>query len=229
MPQAVLSSIVFLIGIELVDLAGHAQGAAPSPRRVRGRHPRRASPSSSSASSRASCSRIVASIIDHLRRSYRPGTKVMQPGRRRRLDAASHRLRHRCSEPRVSSSTASPAASTTPTPTCSSSRASVRRRSRARRVVLPRRRGDPRHRLQRRRDHPPAPRRARRARASSSSSPSRCDVRELLDRYGLTDLLGDDAIFRPSTQQWLRTRVPETRQPPTRDRTGPESVTPIAT
>lgn len=79
MPKAVLSSVVFLIGVELIDLAGM--------RRVF--HLRRDEfVVASLVALTVVCVgveqgillAIVASIIDHMRRSYRPATSVMQPG-----------------------------------------------------------------------------------------------------------------------------------------------------
>lgn len=78
MPKAVLSSIVFLIGIELIDLAGM--------RRVLRLRPDEFVVAALVAVTvvvvgveQGIVMAIVASIIDHLRRSYRPGTSVIQP------------------------------------------------------------------------------------------------------------------------------------------------------
>ena len=78
MPKAVLSSIVFLIGIELVDLAGM--------RKVLRLRPDEFGVATLVAVTvvvigveQGIVLAIVASIIDHLRRSYRPGTSVIQP------------------------------------------------------------------------------------------------------------------------------------------------------
>ncbi len=78
MPKAVLSSIVFLIGIELVDLAGM--------RKVLRLRPDEFVVATLVAVTvvvigveQGIVLAIVASIIDHLRRSYRPGTSVIQP------------------------------------------------------------------------------------------------------------------------------------------------------
>ena len=79
MPEAVLASVVFLIGVELVDLAGM--------RKVfRLRKDEFVVATLVAAAvvcvgvEQGIVLAIVASIIDHLRRSYRPGTSVLQPG-----------------------------------------------------------------------------------------------------------------------------------------------------
>jgi SulP family sulfate permease len=79
MPQAVLSSVVFLIGIQLVDLAGM--------RKILRLRPDEFVVATLVAVTvvlvgveQGIVLAIVASIIDHLRRSYRPGTAVLQAG-----------------------------------------------------------------------------------------------------------------------------------------------------
>lgn len=78
MPKAVLSSIVFLIGVELVDVAGM--------RRVLRLRPDEFVVATLGAATvvligveQGIVLAIIASVIDHLRRSYRPGTNVMVP------------------------------------------------------------------------------------------------------------------------------------------------------
>ena len=78
MPEAVLAAIVFLIGIELVDLAGM--------RKVLRLRPDEFVVATLVAVTvvvigveQGIVLAIVASIIDHLRRSYRPGTSVIRP------------------------------------------------------------------------------------------------------------------------------------------------------
>ena len=56
MPNAVLSAVVFLIGLKLVDIAEHARDLATAQRRVRGRRRHRRRRRRASASSRASSS-----------------------------------------------------------------------------------------------------------------------------------------------------------------------------
>jgi SulP family sulfate permease len=79
MPKAVLSSVVFLIGIELVDLAGMRKV-------LRLRLDEFVVATLVAVTvicvgvEQGIVLAIVASIIDHLRRSYRPGTAVLQPG-----------------------------------------------------------------------------------------------------------------------------------------------------
>ena len=171
MPKAVLSSVVFLIGVELVDLAGM--------RKVLRLRPDEFVVATLVALTvvcvgveQGIVLAIVASVIDHMRRSYRPTTSVMQP-------AAGGRLARRPGGAR-------------PPERTGARRLPVRRQHllRQRQPVLrtgqrlrhlgepthldlPRRSRHPGHRLQRRRDDPPAPRRAQRRTASSSSSPSR--------------------------------------------------------
>jgi len=79
MPSAVLASVVFLIGVELVDIAGM--------RRVLSRRPDEFIVASLVALTvvvvgveQGIVLGIVASIVDHMRRSYRPVTSVLQPG-----------------------------------------------------------------------------------------------------------------------------------------------------
>ena len=79
MPKAVLASVVFLIGVQLVDLAGM--------RKVLRLRPDEFVVATLVAIAvvivgveQGIVLAIVASIIDHLRRSYRPGTAVLQPG-----------------------------------------------------------------------------------------------------------------------------------------------------
>jgi len=79
MPKAVLSSVVFLIGVQLVDLAGM--------RKVFRLRPDEFVVATLVAVSvvlvgveQGIVLAIVASIIDHIRRSYRPGTAVLQAG-----------------------------------------------------------------------------------------------------------------------------------------------------
>jgi high affinity sulfate transporter 1 len=79
MPQAVLSSVVLLIGIELVDLAGM--------RKVLRARPDEFVVATLTAATvvlvgveQGIIVAIVASIIDHIRRSYRPATDVIAPG-----------------------------------------------------------------------------------------------------------------------------------------------------
>jgi SulP family sulfate permease len=78
MPKAVLSAIVFLIGIELVDLAGMRKVL-----RLRTDEFVVATLVAVTVVvvgvEQGIVLAIVASIIDHLRRSYRPGTSVIQP------------------------------------------------------------------------------------------------------------------------------------------------------
>jgi sulfate permease, SulP family len=81
MPTAVLASVVFLIGVELIDIAGMRQVLARRPDEfvvaalvaltvvVAGVE-------------QGIVLGIVASIIDHMRRSYRPVTAVLEPGDR---------------------------------------------------------------------------------------------------------------------------------------------------
>jgi len=78
MPKAVLASVVFLIGIELVDLAGM--------RKVLRLRPDEFVVATLVAATvvlvgveQGIVLAIVASVIDHMRRSYRPSTAVMQP------------------------------------------------------------------------------------------------------------------------------------------------------
>jgi SulP family sulfate permease len=78
MPKAVLASVVFLIGTELVDL--------PGMRRILRLRPDEFVVATLVAVTVIAVGveqgiilAIVASIIDHLRRSYRPGTAVLQP------------------------------------------------------------------------------------------------------------------------------------------------------
>ena len=78
MPNAVLAAIVFLIGIELVDIAGM--------RRVRSRRPDEFVVATIVAATvvlagveQGIVVGIIVSMIDHLRRSYRPVTSVLQP------------------------------------------------------------------------------------------------------------------------------------------------------
>ena len=79
MPKAVLSSVVFLIGIELVDLGGMRKV-------LRLRLDEFVVATLVAATvvcvgvEQGIVLAIVASIIDHIRRSYRPGTAVLQPG-----------------------------------------------------------------------------------------------------------------------------------------------------
>jgi len=79
MPKAVLSSVVFLIGIELVDLAGMRKV-------LRLRLDEFVVAALVAATvvcvgvEQGIVLAIVASIIDHMRRSYRPGTAVLQHG-----------------------------------------------------------------------------------------------------------------------------------------------------
>jgi SulP family sulfate permease len=79
MPKAVLSSVVFLIGIELIDLAGMRKVL-----RLRLDEFVVATLVAVTVISvgveQGIMLAIVASIINHLRRSYRPGTAVLQPG-----------------------------------------------------------------------------------------------------------------------------------------------------
>ncbi len=79
MPTAVLASVVFLIGIELVDIAGM--------RRVLARRPDEFVVAGLVAATvivagveQGIVLGVVASVIDHLRRSYRPPTAVLRPG-----------------------------------------------------------------------------------------------------------------------------------------------------
>ncbi len=79
MPTAVLASVVFLIGIELVDIAGM--------RRVLARRPDEFVVAGLVAATvivagveQGIVLGVIASVIDHLRRSYRPPTAVLRPG-----------------------------------------------------------------------------------------------------------------------------------------------------
>ena len=150
----------------------------------------------SSASNRGSCSAIVASVIDHLRRSYRPsqrrarsparaasGASVeLRPGRRSLPGLGDLPLRRqlvlRQREPLLRADRAP--SSRMPSPTA----VAVRRR-----VV------DARHRLQRRRDPPPAPRRARRARRQLVIAGASESVRRTANAYDLPELLGPDGVY----------------------------------
>jgi MFS superfamily sulfate permease-like transporter len=120
MPQAVLASVVFLIGIELVDLAGMGKILhVPVDEFVVATLV--AATVVIIGVEQGIVLAIVASLIDHLRRSYRPPTAVLQPlpgGPGFRGVAATPDAR---SAPGWWS-TASPARFTTPTPSYSTSR-----------------------------------------------------------------------------------------------------------
>ena len=127
-PKAVLAAIVFLIGLELVDVDGMRKVLAARPdefvvavaRRDHRRVHRR--------DARGSSSPSVISVIAHMRRTLPPGDEVMRPMGGEMWSSLP--VDPDDEEPaRAWSSTASPAACTTRTPASSSTRCPPSRRS----------------------------------------------------------------------------------------------------
>ena len=77
LPLAALAAVVFLIGVELIDVAGLRRILARAPRGVRGRAAHRGRGGAARGASRASWWPIAVSIIDHLRHSYEPRSTVL--------------------------------------------------------------------------------------------------------------------------------------------------------
>ena len=122
MPKAVLASVVFLIGIELIDLAGMKKVF-----KLRRDEFFVAALTAAVVVlvgvEQGIVIAIVASIIDHIRRSYRPPTAVLEPEAKGRGFVPTTTAPGRA--PRTaSSSTGSPRRSTTPTPRGSARRSS---------------------------------------------------------------------------------------------------------
>ena len=132
MPEAVLSTVVFLIGIELVDIAGM--------RRVWKLRRNEFVVAAITAATvvllgvlQGIVVAIVLSLIDHLRRSYRPPTAVLSSLTSQGAEAWVARRWRLTSGPRtVSSCIASPRPCTTPTPSTSARRSSGSRHRRTR-------------------------------------------------------------------------------------------------
>ena len=196
MPKAVLPSVVFLIGIELVDLAGHAQG------------PARCAPTSSSSPPSSPLTVVVVGVEQGIVARHRarrssttcaartgPPPPCCSPTTGRRVARRRRRARrpHACpglvvyrfagslyyananlllrtgQRVRHRRPTRRGGSASTPPPSPTSTTAAARR-SASSTASSP-------------------------STASSSSSPSPCRPCDVLDRYGLTDLLGADAIY----------------------------------
>ena len=194
MPKAVLASVVFLIGIELVDLAGMRKVLAL--RSTSSSSPRSSPlPSSASASSRESSwpSSRRSSTTSVARTGPAPqccsaGADTCWHGRAVDPDA-------RTMPGLVVYRFAGSLYYANANLFFEQTSAFADRRDPPRWLCIDAG-THPRHRLQRRRDHPPTPRRARRARHQARHRRTdRRQFEELLDRYGLIDLLGQDHIF----------------------------------